>query len=78
MIAEFGEKLVRFVAGQKRNRVPGKITSPFTWQLPFQPVIYADSQYAIFHDMSGFKVNTYMVFYANAILQERSMHNNSR
>ena len=28
--------------------------------MPFRPVIFADGQYAIFDDMAGFKVRTYI------------------
>ena len=28
--------------------------------MPFRPVIFADGQYAIFDDMAGFKVRTYL------------------
>jgi len=63
MIANFGTKLVRFVASKKKGyRVPGqgahaaKITRSLG--MPFRPVIFADGQYAIFDDMSEFKVQT--------------------
>ena len=61
MIANFGTKLVRFVAAKKKGyRVPGqgaaakKITRSLG--MPFRPVIFADGQYAIFDDMAEFKV----------------------
>ncbi len=62
MIADLGTKLVKFVAKMRRGmRAPGvgsgagKITR--TLNLPFQPVIFADGQYAIFDDMADFKVD---------------------
>jgi hypothetical protein len=61
MIASFGTRLVRFVAGlQKGIRTPGqgagaaKMTKSLN--MPFQPIIFADTQYAIFDDMADFKV----------------------
>ena len=63
MIADFGAKLVRFVAAKKKGyRVPGQgaLAGKIKRSLgmPFRPVIFADGQYAIFDDMSEFKVQT--------------------
>lgn len=61
MIADFGTKLVRFVAAYKKvYRVPGQGATAAkisrSLNMPFRPIIFADGQYAIFDDMADFKV----------------------
>lgn len=63
MIADFGTKLVRFVAAKQRGvRIPGQGNATAkmsrTLNMPFMPIIFADGQYAIFDNMAELKVQT--------------------
>ena len=56
MIADFGAKLVRYVASKKKRSIgssTGAARYTRSLDMPFQPVIFADGQYAIFEDMYG-------------------------
>ena len=64
MIANFGTKLVKFVAKRRKGlRTPGQGEKSGkvirNLNMPFRPVIFADGQYAIFDDMAGFKVTKF-------------------
>ena len=62
MIADFGAKLVRYVASKKKRSIgssTGAARYTRSLDMPFQPVIFADGQYAIFEDMrTDMKENT--------------------